>query len=74
MEAFAMWLGYAVMVAGGTAAASGVVIGAVMLLNEAIRRMLEPYGGFKTFMQFREWYWKQPENQKHGTAPPGEKI
>lgn len=68
-----MWLGYAVMAACGTAAVSGAVIGAVMLLNLAAWRLLEMYGGFKTFLEFREWYWAQPENKdrsksgiKHG--------
>lgn len=67
MDAFAMWLGYAVMAACGTAAVSGALIGAVMLLNRASWKLLEPYGGFKTFQQFREWYWAQPGRQPEPT-------
>ena len=64
MDEFAMWIGYALMAACAVAATSAAVIGAVMLLNRAIWKLLEPYGGFKTFQRFREWYWQQPENQK----------
>lgn len=62
-----MWLGYAVMAACGTTAVAGALVGAVMLLNRASWKLLEPYGGFKTFQQFREWYWAQPENTKPRT-------
>ena len=44
-----MWLGYAVMAACGTTAVAGALVGAVMLLNRASWKLLEPYGGFKTF-------------------------
>lgn len=67
MEWIAMWLGYALMAASGAAAVSLVIIAVAALMNEAIRKMLEPYGGFKTFLEFREWY------HKRGATPPGEK-
>ena len=64
MDAVAMWIGYAVMASLGVMAACGVVIYAVLLCNKATWKLLEPYGGDKTFWKFREWYWSQPENQR----------
>lgn len=64
VDEFAKWLGYAVMFACGTAAVSGLVIGAVMLFNRATWAVLGAWGGVKVFKQYLAWYHDQPENQK----------
>lgn len=63
MDAFAMKLGYTVMACTGTAVALLLVIGAAMLFNRATWKVLDAYGGIKTFNEYRRWYGEQPENQ-----------
>ena len=70
LDAWASYLGYAVMVSGGAIVVAALAIWAVSLLNRATWQLLEGYGSIKTFIKFRDWYWKQPENQKgHSDAP-----
>ena len=38
------------------------LLGLVRMSNWTAHRVLDAYGGWKTFLKYREWYWKQPEN------------
>ena len=70
MDAVAMWIGYAVMVAGAVAVIGGIGIGAAMVRNKASHMVLEAYGGWKVFQEFRVWYYT--ERPEVGTGKTGE--
>lgn len=59
----ALWIGYVVLCCGGIAIVSGMIIGASILANRASHHALETVGGWKVFMEYREWYWhERPKN------------
>lgn len=64
MNAYAMWLGNAVMVIGATIIVCGLATYAAWLANYTVRQLPECYGGWKVFLQYRDWY---NENKKGGT-------
>jgi len=41
------------------------VIGLVRMSNFASHQVLDCYGGWKTFLEYREWYWKKLENERN---------
>lgn len=55
MEAVAIGIGYTVMVAFGIAVTCGVVIGVAALMNKAQHALVDSFGGWKVFMEYREW-------------------
>lgn len=38
------------------------VLGLVRMSNWTAHKALDTYGGWKTFLKYRKWYWEQPEN------------
>lgn len=56
MDFVATWIGYVVMLSCGVAVAAGSVIWASMLSNRASKMAVDAYGGWKVFLEFREWY------------------
>jgi hypothetical protein len=67
-----MWIGYAVMVAGAIAVIGGIGIGAAMVSNKASHMVLDAYGGWKVFQEYRQWYYDvRPKLGAGGTATDG---
>lgn len=56
MDTAAMWIGYAVMMVGAFVVCLGVLIGAATVSNKMSHMVLDAYGGWKVFLEFREWY------------------
>jgi hypothetical protein len=56
MDTAAMWIGYAVMMIGAFVVCTGVLIGAAMVSNKMSHMVLDAYGGWKVFLEFRDWY------------------
>ena len=71
MDAFAMWLGYALMVSCGAIATAGAVIGGALMFNRAIWHLVDAYGGIKTFDQFRRWYHRERLTCTKSQTPNG---
>jgi len=59
MDEYARILGYAVMTIGGLTVVAGLVILLVFTFNRASWRVVNAYGGIKTFLEFRAWYWRE---------------
>ena len=64
MDTAAMWIGYAVMVAGAVVIVGGVLIGAAAVSNKASHVVLDAYGGWKVFLEFRDWYHTERSKRK----------
>ncbi len=62
METISLWVGYIVISAGGVCAIAGAVIGAAILSNRAQHKLLETIGGWKAFMEYRDWFHDQKRN------------
>ena len=61
MDAIAMGVGYAIMITCAVAVVAGALIWAAMLSNKASKRALDAYGGWETFLEFREWQKRAKE-------------
>lgn len=59
------WVGAATCVAGGVCIAAAALIGCTRLSNRASHKVLESYGGWKVFREYRDWYYA---NKLHPTA------
>lgn len=59
-------IGKAVTILGGLCIVAVLVIALAYLSNMAQHKALESYGGWKTFLQYREWY------QEHGAKAKAE--
>lgn len=62
------WIGAAVCVAGGIAIAAYALIASAMLSNRAQRAALNTCGGWKVFMEYRDWYNKSKAQQDSAQA------
>ena len=56
MDAYAIWIGNAMMCIGSGLLLCGAATGAAMAINYAVRQLLDCYGGWKVFLEYREWY------------------
>jgi uncharacterized membrane protein (DUF2068 family) len=65
MNTYTIWIGNAVMAIGAAIIVCSLATCAAWLVNYAVRQLLECYGGWKVFMEYREWYLK---NKKGGAA------
>lgn len=59
MDAVAIGIGYTVMVAFGIAVTCGVVIGVATLMNKAQHALVDSIGGWKVFLEYRDWLHNQ---------------
>lgn len=55
MDQFAMWLGYVWMASGGVAVTAGLIVLAAMASNKAQHEAVRSLGGWKLFLEFRDW-------------------
>lgn len=55
--------GVIVVVAACVSAAALAVIGCALLCNRAVRHVLDSYGGWKVFLEYREWYLERKRNR-----------
>lgn len=51
-----LWIGSAICVAGGIAILAAAITGAAYLCNFAVRQVLDAYGGWEVFLEYRDWY------------------
>ena len=61
-DAYFLWIGYAAAGITALAALAAAVIGVALLSNKAQNMLLASIGGWKIFLQYREWY-------HHNTTP-----
>ncbi len=60
------WVGAVSCVAGGVCIVATVLISCALLSNRAANRLLESYGGWKVFLEYRDWY--NANKRAHPTA------
>lgn len=56
LEHIIYWTGVIVCIAGGVSLTAFALIGCAMLSNLAQNRLIESYGGWKVFLEYRDWY------------------
>ncbi len=56
MTAYALGVGKWVMALGAALLVSAMLTGVAYAINYTIRKLLDCYGGWKVFLQYREWY------------------
>lgn len=66
VEQVIYWTGVVVVIAGCISVAALALIGCALLSNRAQNRLLESYGGWKIFREYRDWYH---ENKRVKDAP-----
>lgn len=74
VENIAIWLGYTVMVAGGTALVAALVYWAALLSNLAQKAALESYGGWQVFFEYRDWYQERKHEARRAAATTNERT
>ena len=75
MDTAAIWVGYAVMIVGAFVVCLGALIGAAMVSNKMSHMVLNAYGGWKVFLEFREWYHNErPKVGADKTANAGDEA
>ena len=56
IEIIALYIGYAVMIAGGLLIVGLMLFWSANAFNRGVRWALEAYGGWNVFLEYREWY------------------
>jgi len=66
MNIAAMWIGYAMMMVGSFVICLAGLMGAVMVFNKAINMAVRAHGGWRVFLEFRDWYHRVRKAEKRG--------
>ena len=56
IDEIALLIGYSVMIGGGLAVLSGLVVLVAHFVNKATHIAVDSYGGIEVFKEFVEWY------------------
>jgi hypothetical protein len=67
----AICIGYVVLAVGGAAGVALCLIGLCLLSNRLQNHMIDTLGGWKVFMEYRDWYH---ERQRNKLIPPSNWI
>ena len=63
MEEVALYLGYSVMFAGGLLVSAAVLTMSANFINRGVHQLLDAYGGWKVFLEYKKWYHSNRKNQ-----------
>lgn len=63
MDKIALHIGYTVMIAGGLLFAAGTLALAANFFNRGVHKLLDAYGGWEVFLEYREWYHNHRKSQ-----------
>lgn len=68
VENIALWIGYTVMVCGAAAIVATLVYWAALLSNIAQKALIESFGGWKVFYEYRAWYQERKCQERRAAA------